>query len=47
MEKFTLFGTGPFEFQCDSGHLIDQQYRCNGVVECPLDQSDEEGCSEF
>lgn len=34
------------QFECDSGHIIDQQYRCNGRVECPLDQSDELGCCE-
>lgn len=31
-------------FRCENGPCIDQTLRCNGIIDCPLDISDELDC---
>lgn len=31
-------------FRCENGPCIDQKFRCNGINDCPLDNSDELDC---
>ena len=33
-----------YEFECDDGYCVDNDYRCNGEDDC-YDGSDEDGCS--
>lgn len=36
---------GPLMFRCENGPCIGNALRCNGVVDCPLDISDELDCN--
>lgn len=31
-------------FRCENGPCIEEYFRCNGVVDCPFDTSDELDC---
>ncbi len=44
-ENFEVFASKLLVFQCDKGWSVALSGVCDGVVDCPLDKSDEKNCS--